>query len=614
MARSQQKRKRTEAQDSGTVPEQVTVVDAPLAKKARPRRPEIVVGIDWGTTWTGVAWTQATENPQNEDVKINILQHWPAGSRTSDKVPTEFVYSEDGKWQNMKWGFQTQTPDLSPKAIRWTKLLLDSNYANLVPEAQEASKRVPHNKAVIDLVTDYLSTLRAHIAETLIRAYGLTAFKKSKLKYILTVPAIWSEKAKEIHLEAAVNSGYGRKEDLELISEPQAAAIAAFRSLGNGSLRRYDCFTVVDCGGGTVDLISYKIMNFRPHLEFREITGGQGGGCGSIFINKAFESYVIKRFGSKNYDSMPPKSKARMIGEFERAKQSFSDDDDQEVFYITALGLPRKYKGAVGVDEDGFLNLTREDMRNIFDPTIDLIVALISNQIKTAANGSNRIKMILLVGGFGESPYLRRRVQKWVDAENRVIEVAQPPDAWTSIARGAVMYGIENQIVKDRIARTSYGVCVDVRYTEGFHSRDNTDVYEDQYDGTLRVRDQMEWFIKKGVRISGSKSVFRVTYCQHLATEEFADTSNLNITDTLYAYNGDDAPTKPYGSGVRSLCDLRTNLDSIPKEKWKVKSKRDGTAYYMIEFEFVMEVEGEKLLFGLEIDGVRYSKVSATFY
>ncbi|KAF3185167.1 hypothetical protein TWF225_005652 [Orbilia oligospora] len=409
--------------------------------------------------------TEKKKQNTNEEAKINVIQQWPAGSRTSDKVPTEFVYTEDGSWETLKW-------------------------------------------AVTELVTDYLSALRAHITETLTAVYGPTFLKRSKLKYILTVPAIWSEKAKETHLEAAGKAGYGSKEELDLISEPQAASIAAFRSLGHGPLCRYDCFTVVDCGGGTV----------------------------------------------------------------------------------------------------------RDDMRNIFDPTIDSIVALISAQIKSAAVAAQRVKMILLVGGFGGSPYLRRRVQEWVDKEKYTIEVAQPPDAWTSIARGAVMHGIESHTIKDRIARTSYGVYVDVRFNEGIHPKYHVDNYHEEYDGILRVRDQMEWFIKKGVRINGIKSVFRVTYCQHLETEEFADPGDLKITDALYAYNGDDTPAKPSDYGVRPLCDLETDLNSILKEKWKVRNKTDGTSYFMVEFDFVMEVEGEKLLFGLEIDGVKYSGVSATFH
>ncbi|KAK6332133.1 hypothetical protein TWF718_002667 [Orbilia javanica] len=318
---------------------------------------------------------------------------------------------------------------------------------------------------------------------------------------------------------------------------------------------------------------------------------------------------------------MSQNSKARMMADFEFAKQSFSDDEDTSEFYITAFGLPRKYKGAAGVAPDGYLTLTRDDMRNIFDPTIDLIVALINSQIKAAADASQRLKMILLVGGFGGSPYLRRRIQEWVDTEGYSIEIAQPPDAWTSIARGAVMHGIENQIVKDRIARTCYGVCVDVRFREGVHPKYHEDNYHDEYDGILRVRDQMEWFIKKArgphhIYISQTSSPGEEKFLtpNHLETEQFADAGDLKITDTLYAYSGDDAPNKPSDSGVRPICDLRTDLNSIPKEKWKVRNKSNGTSYYLIEFDLVMEVEGEKLLFGLEIDSVRYSGVSATFH
>ena len=46
---------------------------------------------------------------------------------------------------------------------------------------------------------------------------------------------------------------------LQLISEPEAAAIYALKTLRHIEWKLNEIFTLVDAGGGTVDLISYKI-------------------------------------------------------------------------------------------------------------------------------------------------------------------------------------------------------------------------------------------------------------------------------------------------------------------------------------------------------------------
>lgn len=56
-----------------------------------------------------------------------------------------------------------------------------------------------------------------------------------------------------------------------------------------------DVFVVVDCGGGTVDLISYQIMALHPNLEIKECAVGTGGMCGSTYINNNFENFVRSR-------------------------------------------------------------------------------------------------------------------------------------------------------------------------------------------------------------------------------------------------------------------------------------------------------------------------------
>jgi len=66
---------------------------------------QIVVGVDFGTTYTAVAWTE-TSNPNH----IEIIQNWPtSGLLVGQQVPTEIAYA-DGDTTNFSWGY-----DISPR-------------------------------------------------------------------------------------------------------------------------------------------------------------------------------------------------------------------------------------------------------------------------------------------------------------------------------------------------------------------------------------------------------------------------------------------------------------------------------------------------------------------
>ena len=55
------------------------------------------------------------------------------------------------------------------------------------------------------------------------------------------------------------------------------------------------------------------------------------------------------------------------------------------------------------------LELSSIDIKNIFEPVISEILSLIEDQIQQTAK---KVKLILLVGGFGESRYLQTRIEE----------------------------------------------------------------------------------------------------------------------------------------------------------------------------------------------------------
>lgn len=114
--------------------------------------------------------------------------------------------------------------------------------------------------------------------------------------------------------------------------------------------------------------------------------------------------------------------------------------------------------------------MTVEDLKGIFDPVVEHVLILIQQHIdENKAVFSGPKLSILLVGGFGSSEYLRRKIEQKV-ANSTVI---QPPDAWVShlfdplfsctglttaswsaVIRGAIL----KAVVQRRKIRAFYGV------------------------------------------------------------------------------------------------------------------------------------------------------------
>lgn len=87
------------------------------------------------------------------------------------------------------------------------------------------------DKTVMDAVSDYLTQLYKHTMETLTRRYGESFMAITKVEFVLTVPAVWSDSAKNATLQAAERAGMGDRHQLKIISEPEAAAIYTLKTI-----------------------------------------------------------------------------------------------------------------------------------------------------------------------------------------------------------------------------------------------------------------------------------------------------------------------------------------------------------------------------------------------
>lgn len=376
---------------------------------------------------------------------------------------------------------------------------------------ETAAQLKTYGKTVHEAVADYLRALHAHTMETLHRRYGEAFVRATRVEWVLTVPAVWSDAAKNATLVAAERAGMGRREEVMLISEPEAAAVYTLKAIQPNHLKVGDHFVVCDAGGGTVDLIAYRIRGLNP-LRVEESVVGTGGLCGSAFLNYRFEDFVRGRLGRERFEAMRGKKGKtwnmglRYFEEF--VKRNFDDEDEEQEVNVPFPGLPDDEE--VGL-ESGFLTMNAEQVKGILDPVVKEVIELVEGQVDTIRAKAGHVAAIVLVGGFGQSNYMYKRMKAHFGASppppyserppsttgdvHEPVEVMHPMYAWTAVVRGAVIRGLEGSMVVSRRSRWHYGTSYATVFDETRHP------VKERYWSPLwerwMVSDRMQWHIAK---------------------------------------------------------------------------------------------------------------------
>ncbi|KAK3985555.1 hypothetical protein QBC44DRAFT_334784 [Cladorrhinum sp. PSN332] len=553
---------------------------------------------------------------------------WPGGNGiTSDKVPTEISYdipasAPPGTAPAIKWGFQFKPEE---SRLRCIKLFLDRSQKLpfYVSPLETAAQLKRFNKTVVDAVSDYLTQIYKHTMDTLTRRYGESFMASTKVDFVLTCPAVWSDAAKNTTLQAAEKAGMGAQSQIQMISEPEAAAVYTLKAIQPNHLKIGDNFIVCDGGGGTVDLIAYKIVSLNP-IRVEESAVGTGGLCGSAFLNYRFEEHVKTRLGQTRFDEMKTKKGKtwqmglRYFEEF--VKRNFNEDEHQEV-NVPFPGLADDEEAGL---DSGFLVMTAEQIKEIFDPVVKEVCELVQGQVDCLRAKGGIVSGIILVGGFGQSDYLYRRLKGHfttaaapppyterpthpnIDLSERPsIEVMQPVYAWTAVVRGAVLRGLEGNMVISRKARMHYGTSYATVYDEEKHSV--TERYWSPLWERWMVSDRMQWHIAKGEAISPLQPI-----AFHY-TRNFRPGQSLVVTDDLIACEADEPPNA-YTRDLVHVCTLTTDLSAVPRSLFTRLTTTRGVEFDNLDFTLEMIVDSAGLGFELKVDGVRYGRVDAEFH
>ncbi|KAH8898759.1 actin-like ATPase domain-containing protein [Thozetella sp. PMI_491] len=590
--------------------------------------PSLIIGLDFGTTYSGVAFCDTSVGDSLNDIQVVQGWHGVGVMINAEKVPSRIAYqpSQDGNvetkilWGNlikhnikvpvhacMKLRFDEQQKSSLP-FLSLMRILM-SNFDDLDVNGLEGAMErqtgdgppVYPGKDVVELVADYLTEVRKHAYKELTIQYDKGLFESMPRELVVTVPAVWSERAKDLTLKAVAKAKWMAAKTW-LVTEPEAAAIYTLRDIIEGANKSEigsgDTFVLCDAGGGTVDLISYKVTQTTPSFRVEEAAVGSGDKCGATYVEKEFLTWLEKWIGEERYNRIPkPKTRhgSPMINTFETAKMQFSgDDDDIPITLPSEIGI--RDDDALKI-EDGVLSLDRTQMRQFFDPCVNRTLELIDGQA------------VFVVGGFGLNNYLFQKIQEY--CKSRSIQTRRPKHPWSAVARGAVCRGLEGKtsgLVAVRLARKFYGTPVSRLYNPDLHIE--ADAYIDEYTGRKMAKGQMVWLTEKGDRLPEDiPKTFEIQVSSH-----FTYLEEKEIGAQLCACTEDAAPRRYAHDDVKVICKVRANFSDIPVSRFpRMRNPKTGQEYYEVDFKLEARFVGGELTWRLLFEGKEWGSTTVSY-
>ncbi|KAJ5603966.1 hypothetical protein N7537_006922 [Penicillium hordei] len=601
----------------------------------------LIIGIDFGTTFSGVSWVTVARFNKDD---INVITDWPGTSNDEAKVPTRLSYENRAK--EPLWGFQV---DNTGPAVQWFKLLLLKE-EDMWKDLRESEQLIKvkkllrdWGKTAEDCIADYLRALWRHTLKMIRKGHADYLIETLQFHVVLTVPAIWKDYARTAMQEAAKNAGIleyrsAGETTLILAPEPEAAALTALLEYGT-NISPGEVYVICDAGGGTVDVITYKVVDTQP-LELGEAVEGDGEPvlfsahfgalCGGIFIDEDFITKCSKRIGRKWSHFSQAHQNAILEDEWEvDIKPRFSLRDPRAKWLLSIENGP--LSGADLQDTSrmphikrGIIHFSRKsthylpstnfifssDIREVFDARATPgLLELVGTQIDKAQDKGLSVTGIILVGGLGCSDYLFESLEAKYDSQGIDIYRSEDKDQVRSaICRGAILKGliaapIDGYIpnaprILSTISRTSLGIPMIYDFQEGVHRKKNR--FFDEVEGCYKVRDVMQWYIKRGNEVETDRPIRKNMY----RSRSMEDSLPSSLDFSIYQCESEYPPK--YKTHVVTLhSTIEFQLGHFGYSAWEVHGTSSGRRFQKLCYTLEMVPSGASTEISVWINGQR---------
>ena len=269
------------------------------------------VGIDFGTA--GITYSYSIGGDREKTDLIEVKK-WE-GAGTANKTSTEIIL--DSNCEKIIAFGKKPCSDLIQKGIGD-----NLHFSDIKMYLYKDKEYIPDNESkgkypLIKIISKFLEKMRDEaIIDLKSKDTYIKDLKDSeiidKVKWILTVPAIWSDKSKTCMLEAAKMAKLIKKGDDPsnfFALEPEAAACYFAKSGNAQNSVLENPYIICDLGGGTGDIVAHLVGSNK---NLSEIHPSCGGIYGSNEIDRMiFENVINLLFGCKNFKEFLSKYKIK---------------------------------------------------------------------------------------------------------------------------------------------------------------------------------------------------------------------------------------------------------------------------------------------------------------
>ncbi|GJN93855.1 hypothetical protein Rhopal_006914-T1 [Rhodotorula paludigena] len=497
------------------------IAEADSALQTSEQEAKLSVGIDFGTTFSGVAYG----SNRHMSGQVRQILNWPGSYETYRKVPTCIAYYQPTPADEaivVAWGTEAKAMTLREGfyKVEWFKLFLDPQVLREGRLAASARlPELPYGKQPVDVVTDYLGCLWKYAKERITEEIGSVA------------DLAWDAAGCQIMRTAAINAGMVqsarggdrnwpiRTEIVPSIGrEPEAAAIHASTLTTLLKLRASQSFIICDAGGGTVDTAAYKLIGQLSQLEIAEILRNH-----PVHLDEA--SLLAFRHAFADCDKL--------------IFRGTLDDDTH--FRFNCFNIENAHDPECGLEYGELVIPGAVLKRDVFDPVVQQVLDII--EVQLAKVPTQTVQALILVGGFAASEYLCARVHETFG--HRIPIIAKPRDTDVATLQGAARYGLGliggKATVSSVISPRSYIMKCKLPATEedryqrpGFIVRNNA--------GVEVCENRLSYLVAKGAVLRKGQRL-RSRYCKFSRSPQdsiFTAVLYVSDSDRIYRYTDED--------------------------------------------------------------------------
>ncbi|KAJ6580173.1 hypothetical protein DFH09DRAFT_325777 [Mycena vulgaris] len=494
----------------------------------------LVIGFDVGTTFSGISYSIL--EPGKVPI-IKAITRFPGQEHVGgdSKVPTSIFYDRGGIPRaegaaTMLGESLEQAQDEDWEHAQWFKLHLRP------PMDGPKIPPLPYRKRITEVLADFLLYLfesaKTFIQETHPNGPDLWLSLENNIQFVMAHPNGWEGKQQSQMRIAAGMAGLISESDeqdrLRFVTEGEASLHFCIQNgLGSNAIARGDGVVIVDAGGGTIDLSTYRMVKkSNGRQEYQEISPPQCLFQGSIYVTQRAREYLEARLGQSRY-----KEDVNNISQIfdTSAKLTFRGADASFIQFGTA----RDHDASLNI-RTGKLKIPAEDVRGFFEPSIAAVVAAVREQCISALGV--HVSSVFLVGGFAANDWvfseLKSRLQPL-----RLDLVRPDTHVNKAVADGAVSFHIDHY-VSVRVSRFTFGINCSEPYnplnTEHFTRAAKR--YKG-VSGEWLVPDRFSAILKRGEQVSETKE-FRESYHRRSSNPAGLD----HFSTELYTYRGRGDP------------------------------------------------------------------------